>query len=358
MNRSILPRLLCLVGATMIGGFGMYFIFLRNSEPMIRLDDAASANLGVIPLQVPTTRTLTLVNDSRDPIHVARIASSCGCTSIDPQQIQIQPGGVAKIHVTLEPLSLEDGKDIPRRRRLGLQLMVVIDHPRSKAFRIPLEATIESVLSSFPKVAGFESWSSDVVNGTLEVISHDPLDRLDVLSVDKSLLTRTVRSFDGRHHQVHVSATCKTPETISARLELRPVTQSGLTASPYTADVYVTRSADVQCVESFISFGVLESGVSQSRSLRLVSMSQHPFTVRECIWKSANSSADNIIQVLPSPSESACEARFTVSTTAGVADDRGGGIVFLIVQGDLEYPVTVPVMLQHARQPIVTTKAN
>jgi len=108
----------------------------QNYDWAYKMFDKVEHDFGVVASGADARYRLKITNKYRDPVHIASVTTSCGCTAAKPSKDTLVSLESAYIEVTMNTKKFQHQKDS--------SVTIVVDQPQYAEVRIPIKAYIRT----------------------------------------------------------------------------------------------------------------------------------------------------------------------------------------------------------------------
>ena len=281
---------------------------------------------------------LPITNNGKEPISVLRFETSCGCTSINPQTLSIEPGDIETVSLTLD-LTHQLDDDGEKARVFGVDIRPILAS-RSTA---PVVWRVEgNVSDAFTMVPALIDFGNRLVHGqanvprSVSVKYQEPLESL-IVEWDRRFGTIVAKLSNDDKRRFTITAELN-PElpvgSFDYRVAIRANTANGQSLPPLPLRVLGKVRQAVVVIPEVLHFGIVDKGEPVVLPVTLSSLDESPFSVKSV-------SAGLNVTVKPVRGS---EHSFEVVVDSRVAGERSPFVDFITVdKKGCESRIRVPI---------------
>lgn len=283
--------------------------------------------------------TLPVTNTSSHPVEVAKIVTSCSCTSVEPEAFVVDVGETVPVHLTLDlrKQAPEGGEPM---RRFEVTIAAVVADSDSR-IEWSLSGVTKSRIEVTPGSIALGRWS-EREQPTPRVLRVSLLQPTSTLTaecpcefVDVSVTIGDQPIGNADEYELQMLAKSASVGSIDSELQLHAIAADGSPFPAYRIPVNGQVVRDVQPIRPSETLGVLTAGSRFQTRVELRSLTDSEFEVL-----TATCSGEGV-QVQAEPGSS------TVFNVSGVTNGLGMqdiDIQFTVRHTDGDsYPITVPI---------------
>jgi hypothetical protein len=269
MKNQTLPVILCAI----VLGAWQSPAFAQDSRWAERMFSELNHDFGVVARGSDVKYRLKITNNVQQPVHIASVTTSCGCTAAKPEKESLAIGEATYVEITMNTVKFEGHKPS--------SVTVTFDRPARAEVRIPIESYIRRDVVLTPGGAQFGSVEKGkTVERTIDIAYAGRSDWKiqDAISKNPHIQARVAETqrFGGNVKYV-LRVTLQDGAPLGAfREQIMLVTNdSGAPRIPVLIEGQV--EAEYSVTPELVSFGTLAPG--ERKTINIVVRGKKPFKI-------------------------------------------------------------------------------
>lgn len=238
-----------------------------------KLFEKRSHDFGVVARASDVSYRFKITNIYKEPVHIAHVRTTCGCTAGNPSTDTLQSRQVGYIEVTMDTLKFT--------RRKDSNLVVVFDRPLYAEVRIPITAYIRTDVVLSPGSANFgpiENGSGAERKISITYAGRDDWTIREVQSKNEHIEAAVVETSRGGGRATYDLLVKLKPTAPVGPLRDQVVLVTDDQNSPYVPVLVEARvEADITVTPQVVSLGNLVPG--RPKTVNVVLRGRKPFEI-------------------------------------------------------------------------------
>jgi len=237
-----------------------------------KMFDKREHDFGVVARGADAKYRLVITNKYRDPVHIANVTTSCGCTAAKPSKDTLASLETAYIEIVMDTRKFQHQKDS--------SVTVVIDQPQHAEVRIPIHAYIRTDVVLSPggaEFGGLTKGEDAERKISVAYAGRGNWKIKDVISKNPNIVAKAVETHrDGANVNYDLQVTIKGSAPLGElREQLTVVTDDA--SNPYIPVLVDGRVEPEYVVSDRVDFGTMAPG--ERKTLNFIVRGKNPFAI-------------------------------------------------------------------------------
>ncbi|MEQ9066013.1 MAG: DUF1573 domain-containing protein [Gimesia chilikensis] len=261
-------------------------LFVLNAAPSfgqewaMKMFDKDKIDFGVIARGSDAEYRLKIKNIYKDPVHIANVRTTCGCSAAEPSKSILESGEEGYIQVKMDTARFQ--------RRKDSNVIITIDAPQYAEVRIPITSYIRTDVVFTPGAANFGS--VEVGKGAETTVALAYAGREDwaltgIESRNPHVTAKAVETNRGGgrvNYNIMLTLDPKTPKGPIREQLILKTNDVNFTTVPLLVEARV--ESDITITPEVVSLGMMVPG--QEKTVNVVMRGKKPFEITKIEFES------------------------------------------------------------------------